>query len=666
MKRFSFPWFLLLTGLLTVGLTSAFVLGTARPSGNLALPNLYPSTDTALAAADTLPVVGSAAKLKQLLGEMELSERYLIKRGNFDTVEIMEKSSAGAAPVAAQTESNSKADFSATNVQVAGVDEADVVKTDGAYIYLAGEQRIALVKAYPAEEMKVVSTIDYSADDFRPQELYVDGGHLVVIGQVQRQEVKRPYGQMGVKAIVYDIRNKEKPAQVREVELEGNYLSSRKIGSSLYIVTNKYLDYVPILMGGKEPSAPVYRDSAVTGGSAVIKWDDIRYFPASKEPNYLFVAGVALDKPDQPADVSAYLGSGETVYASPQNLYVVVSRYSYPGAGEKPEEIGKRGFAPSPDVDLSSTIYKFALKQGKTVYSGSGEVPGHVLNQFSLDEHAGYLRIAATSGEIWRNDERTSKNNLYVLDDKLTMTGKLEGLAPGEKIYSVRFMGSRGYVVTFKQVDPLFVIDLKDPKKPSVLGALKIPGYSDYLHPYDENHIIGFGKDTVVFDRKDGTERSFAPVALYQGMKMAMFDVSDVSHPVEKWKEIIGDRGTDSELLHNHKALLFSKEKNLLAFPVTVMEIPKQQKDDPAQYGRFAFQGAYVYRIDPASGFKLQAKITHLTEQDRLKSGDGWYDSLKNVERILYIDDTLYTVSKAMIQANDLNRFDTKGKLTLP
>jgi uncharacterized secreted protein with C-terminal beta-propeller domain len=664
MKRLSFSRFFLLTGLLTVGLTSAFVLGTARPTGNVAIPTPYPSTDTALAATDTLPVVGSATKLKELLRELELSERYLIKRAQFETVEVMEKSSAGSAPAAAQSEAKSKADFSATNVQVAGVDEADVVKTDGTYIYLADEQRITLVKAYPAEEMKVVSTIFFSADEFHPQELYVDGGHLVVIGQALRQEVQHSHEQMGVKAIVYDIRNKEKPAQVREVELEGHYLSSRKIGSSLYIVTNKYLDYTPILQGRKEPSAPVYHDSAVTGGSAVIKWDDIRYFPESKEPNYLFVAGVDLDKPEQPADVSAYLGSGETVYASPQNLYVVVGRYGPPGV--KPAEKGKRGFAPSLDVDINSTIYKFALKQGKTVYSGSGEVPGHVLNQFSLDEHGGFLRIATTSGEIWRNDERTSKNNLYVLDDQLKMTGKLEGLAPGEKIYSVRFMGSRGYVVTFKQVDPLFVIDLQNPQKPSVLGALKIPGYSDYLQPYDENHIIGFGKDTVVFDRKDGMERSIASVALYQGMKMAMFDVSDVSHPVEKWKEIIGDRGTDSELLHNHRALLFSKEKNLLAFPVTVMEVPKQQKDDPMRDGRFAFQGAYVYRIDPAAGFKLQAKITHLTEQDLLQSGDGWYDSLKNVERILYIDDTLYTVSKAMIQANDLIRFEAKGKLALP
>lgn len=155
--------------------------------------------------------------------------------------------------------------------------------------------------------------------------------------------------------------------------------------------------------------------------------------------------------------------------------------------------------------------------------------------------------------------------NVYILDEALKVAGRIEDIAPGERIYSVRFMGDRAYMVTFKQVDPLFAIDLKDPKAPKILGALNIPGYSDYLHPYDGNHIIGFGKDTV----EKGS------MAYYQGMKPAVFDVSDVAHPKEKFKEIIGGRGTESELLHNHKALLFDREKNLLAFPVTVMETEK-------------------------------------------------------------------------------------------
>ena len=177
-----------------------------------------------------------------------------------------------------------------------------------------------------------------------------------------------------------------------------------------------------------------------------------------------------------------------------------------------------------------------------------------------MDENNGFFRIATTTGEIWRTDSLTSKNNVYILDEALQLTGKVEDIAPGEKIYSVRFMGDRGYMVTFKNVDPFFVLNLKNPASPKILGALKIPGFSDYLHTYDDNHIIGFGKETVELSQNGGTN------AYYQGLKLAVFDVTDVSHPVEMFKTIIGDRGTDSEVLRNHKTLLFDKEKGILSF----------------------------------------------------------------------------------------------------
>jgi uncharacterized secreted protein with C-terminal beta-propeller domain len=229
-------------------------------------------------------------------------------------------------------------------------------------------------------------------------------------------------------------------------------------------------------------------------------------------------------------------------------------------------------------------------------------------------------------------------------------------------------MGDRAYMVTFKKVDPLFVIDLKDPKNPTILGALKIPGYSDYLHPYDENHIIGFGKDTIELSNENSRSKD-GTTAYYQGMKIALFDVSDVNNPKEKFKEIIGDRGTDSELLNNHKALLFSKEKELMAFPVTVMEIKDggnvKAGNIPA-YGSFSFQGAYVYNIDIEEGFKLKARISHISEEEYKKSGDRWYRSNNNVERIIYIGDDLYTISKGMIKANSLTDMKEKGSLLIP
>jgi uncharacterized secreted protein with C-terminal beta-propeller domain len=415
------------------------------------------------------------------------------------------------------------------------------------------------------------------------------------------------------------------------------------------------------LNGEPATDAPAYRDSLAGDSLIQIGYEDVRYFPQSVEPNYLIVAGLNLDKLDQKINVQSYLGAGQNVYASPSNLYVILPKYepvkakeNSGNAGGVPED------APIVAMDSSSTIYKFRLDEGNVRYAAKGSVPGRVLNQFSMDEQDGYFRIATTSGEEWRNDEHTSKNNLYVLNEKLEQTGKIEGIAPGEKIYSVRFMGTRAYMVTFRTVDPLFVIDLKDPSSPKILGQLKIPGYSDYLHPYDENHIIGFGKDAVEVGAYDSSDRNASSaMAYYQGMKIALFDVTDVANPVEMFKENIGDRGTDSELLRNHKALLFSKEKGLLAFPVTVAEI-KNKPANPSpkeimQYGDFTFQGAYVYHLDLNEGFKLRGKITHLTNDDLVKSGNVWYGGDRSIERILYIGDNLYTASKEMLKANDLN-----------
>jgi uncharacterized secreted protein with C-terminal beta-propeller domain len=318
--------------------------------------------------------------------------------------------------------------------------------------------------------------------------------------------------------------------------------------------------------------------------------------------------------------------------------------------------------------DRETVVYRFALNNGKLDYTGKGQVPGSILNQFSMDESEGFFRIATTKGSLFEEGEYTSKNNLYVMDPDLEICGRLEDVAPGEKIYSVRFMGDRAYMVTFKKVDPLFVIDLKDAKNPTILGALKIPGYSDYLHPYDENHIIGFGKDTIELSN-EGTWKKDGTTAYYQGMKIALFDVSDVNNPKEKFKEIIGDRGTDSELLSDHKALLFSQDKELMAFPVTVMEIKdggNVSEGNRPVYGSFSFQGAYVYNVDLEEGFKLRARISHISEEEYDKSGDGWYSSNKNVERIIYIGDDLYTISKGMIKANSMTDMKEKGSLLIP
>ncbi|OPY56655.1 MAG: Beta propeller domain protein [Pelotomaculum sp. PtaU1.Bin035] len=625
-----------------------------------------------------LPVVGTYENLKDLLANLQ--DQY----GNNEKMLMDAPTGLGAAlPGSAKAADRIDEDsqsvknesgYSRTNVQVEGVDEADIVKTDGSYIYLIKGERIIIAQAYPAGEMKIISSLDFAEKKFIPDEMYVDDKYLIVIGQTNRYRdimpIKEysskkmsqdidicppPFRSDTVKAFIYDIGDKSSINQVRELELDGRYVSSRKIGQSFYLVSNKSIYDYP-LREVEEPK-PSYRDTAIGDEFIDIDYSGIKCFPGFMEPNYLIVAGMNLDKPEEKADVNTFLGSGENIYASTKNLYIAMTSHRYVIMKDDNEE-----------NEMEKTkVYKFTMDDGKLTYAAGGEVPGNVLNQFSMDEYNGCFRIATTRGDAWRTGEFTSKNNVYVLDDGLKVVGKLEDIAPGERIYSVRFAGDRGYMVTFKTVDPFFVIDLKEPGHPEILGALKIPGYSDYLHPYDENHIIGFGKDTIELGQKGGSGSETNSMAFYTGMKMAVFDVTDVNNPVEMFREKIGDRGTDSELLHNHKALLLSKDKDLLAFPVSVMEVKGNEIDEtgfPA-YGEFTFQGAYVYNIDLANGFALKGRITHLSDEDYKKAGNQWYDSDKNVDRILYINDALYTLSGKYIKANNLDSLAEIGTLVI-
>jgi inhibitor of cysteine peptidase len=300
---------------------------------------------------------------------------------------------------------------------------------------------------------------------------------------------------------------------------------------------------------------------------------------------------------------------------------------------------------------MKTTIYSIKIDKQKITPVATGDVPGYLLNQFSMDEHNSYFRIATTVNNFnWRTfaAEATSKNNVYVLDMSLNVVGKLEDLAPGEHIYSTRFMGDRCYLVTFRNIDPLFVIDLSDPTAPTVLGQLKVTGYSGYLHIYDENHIIGIGKETSLDAKED--------FAWYQGVKISLFDVSDVSNPVEVAKYEIGDRGTDSPILYDHKSLLFNREKNLLVIPVMEAKINATNYDGNVPdyaYGEPVWQGAYVFNISP-DGIELRGRITHMDDTDLLNMGYYYYYSEYTVQRSLYIENVLYTISGMKVKMNNL------------
>ena len=663
--------------------------------------------------ADQLPLIGSVSNFKKMLAK-QFSEANTtssrLKTGEFSPISLPTLNTntgtgglAGSAPEASSPQSDQKStnnsDFSQTNTQVAGVDEADVIKTDGSHIYQVRNNEITITKVYPSEQMEVINQVKFGDDpNFVPSEMYVSGGKLVVIGYTSDEVKKMPappestfenkimpiasdvwYGgpiRNITKLYVFDITNPSKLKTLREFKLDANYVSSRKIGSQVYLIANKYFYYYPSTQG--DIAAPRYYDSAVGNSWQSVDFSEIRYFPDTTNQQYLMIAGIDVDRFTNSATLTTFLGSGEQVYASTENLYITLTKYEFEQQKITNNENRPTGaliramwWMPS---KVSTTIYKFSLEQGIVNFVAKGSAPGSLLNQFSMDEHDGHFRIATTKTEFsdgaapWQGE---LTNQMYVLDEQLKMKGKLENIAPEERIYSVRYVGERAYMVTFKTVDPLFVIDLSNPAKPTILGELKIPGFSNYLHPYDENHIIGIGKDTVErsitsIDPITGEKftNTFATVG---GMKIALFDVSDVNNPREKFVEIIGANGTYSELLHNHKALLFSREKNLFALPITVYE----DKDDSQMNNGWnsstlTFQGAYVYSLDLENGFQLKSKISHYESNESFDPYTWWYNSDRNIRRILYIKDMLYTISDKKIQANYLDTYKYASEVPLP
>ncbi len=559
------------------------------------------------------------------------------------------------------------ADYSTTNIQVAGVDEADIVKNDGKYIYAVSGNKLVIVDAYPAENARVLSTIEM--DDYsQPTEIFVNKDRLVVFSPYYEYYeesilydmpvntiMPRGYYSDYTRILVYDIRNREKPELARNITVSGNYYDSRMIGEYVYAVVN-----MPVYYYDKQPvPLPVIMEN---GKETKITASNIYYFDVLPDYSYNFVNVIALNVQDDREDYNSktYLaGQAQNMFVSQNNIYM--SHTNYPEIIMRPDV-----FRPVRDVlprQESTTINKIEISNGKTDYKGKATVPGTVLNQFSMDEHKGYFRIATTTGEVWGRGSQTAtaKNNIYVLDEGMKLVGKVEDLAPGEKIYSARFMGDRAYLVTFKKTDPLFVIDLQDPYNPQVLGKLKIPGYSDYLHPYDENHIIGIGKEAIEAEEGD--------FAWYQGIKLALFDVSDPENPKEISKFSIGDRGTDSEALHDHKAFLFDRKKNLLVMPILLAEIDKSKYaggEVPLYaYGDFTWQGAYVFGLDTEKGFELKGMVSHVDDDSLKKSGYYYYSSY-SVKRSLYIGNVLYTVSDGMIKANGLGDMEEVNKVKMP
>ena len=597
---------------------------------------------------------------------------------------VQGKTSVPAPTAPTEAAESTSSDYSKTNIQVEGVDEADIVKTDGEYIYIVSGGNITIVKTVPAEKATVLSKIVL---DGYITGIFINGDKLVVfeteygvfplyetgvvVDSTNRSEdgndstkddaptnattpldvpptapepitIMPRYEPPTTSIKVYDISTKENPVLARNFSVDGSYFGSRMIGDYVYIIATQYTFYM---------ATDIYLPRVHSDNETeTIAATDIYYYNFS-DTSYSFTTIVALNTKDdtqEPTHETILVGGTSAIYVSQNNIYLTFPDYNWQ----------------EPDT-MKTAIQRITINKQAITPASSGKVPGYILNQFSMDEYGGYFRIATTINDFnWRTfaedsvQQPTSKNNVYVLDMNLNVVGKLEDLAPGEQIYSTRFMGNRCYMVTFRNIDPLFAIDLSDPTAPKVLGQLKVTGYSGYLHPYDENHIIGIGKETI-YDAKED-------FAWYQGLKISLFDVSDVSNPVEVAKIEIGDRGTDSPVLWDHKALLFDREKNLLVLPVMEAKLnPSQYEREVPNwaYGEIVWQGAYVFTISSDS-LAIKGRITHMENGDITKM--DYYLWGYHVQRSLYIDNVLYTISSLKIKMNSLDTLAEINTVRLP
>jgi uncharacterized secreted protein with C-terminal beta-propeller domain len=576
----------------------------------------------------------SYQELKEFVNANTQDKGMLVTPGRFWSGAAEEEGDA-AAPAAS--------DYSTTNIQVAGVDEADIVKTDGEYIYFVSGNKTIIVKAYPPEQAQIASEIELEGTIIG---IFINGNRLVVFEQETPsyvyyddmpvvKESYAPYVSPKMFVKVYDVSDRQNPQLQREVSANGQYISSRMIGDYAYVVTNE-----PVYEEEGEVNLP---EIHVGGNETEIPPTDIYYSDVS-DYYYMYTTIIAVNTQNdaqEPTIETILLGASSTLYVSLNNIYL-----TFPVWGT---DILGREVWDSP----KTSIHRIHIEGDAIEYVASGEVPGMVLNQFSMDEYDGHFRVATTTqGE-------TTGNHVYILDMDLTVVGSLENLAPGEMIYAARFMGDRGYLVTFRQVDPLFVIDLSDPNNPKELGYLKVTGYSGYLHPYDEDHLIGIGKETT-------EEGEFA---WYQGVKISLFDVSDVNNPREISKYEIGDRGTDSPVLWDHKAFLFDKSRNLMVMPVleAKVDVTEYPEGVPAwAYGEPVWQGAYVFHVSLDAGIEEKGKITHVENIADPEKEYYYYYSPFAVERSLYIGDVLYTISQAKIKMNSLDNLDYINEVELP
>lgn len=564
--------------------------------------------------------------------------------------------------------------FTLTNVQEEGVDEPDKVKTNGEYICIAGKKKISIVDVTNPEQMAVIGEHSFPGE---VNSLFLSGNVLVVLytpqageGEIWRGTDLTGEGPVGMPywipvlaktgIALLDITLPSEPIVLNHLVADGSFVDARLVNGYLHVV-QQYMPDLPPLNLYYDGTQEDYQKKLAENQDqlAGLSYGDmVPQYTHFDEKGTILEQGPLVDpsrfvRPDSPqggtmVTITSYdlknpladfrstglVADAHVVYASPVSLYLISTVWA------DEEEDGK---------DTSSTIlHKFQMENLNADYRGKGEVPGAILNRFSCGEYQDVMRIATTTGRKWSAPSEL-KNNIYCLMEnqgRIEIIGKIEGIAPEEAIYSARFIGDKGFLVTFEVIDPLFTVDLSDAYNPTIIGELKVPGYSSYIHPYKENLLITLGKDVKVVDKG----------VWDQGVQLSMFDVSVFDTPALLNKLVIGDRGTESLALYEHRAFTFWESEGLLAIPIElyVYETPPE---NPWEYGTYRFSGLYVLSVVQNQGFTFLGGIPSPDD------GEGsYYD---NWTRGVFIGDFVFSARQRSISSAPVDSLNNINHLSL-
>lgn len=558
--------------------------------------------------------------------------------------------------------------YSTTNNQEIGVDEADIVKTDGRRIVALTNNVLSVIDV-TGDELRLIGTLTLQPE-LAVRDLFLHEDKVVLMGTSWGVVDTLPWPEIGESAddaigmvapdyygspivTLTEVNVAAEPIVTRTLQIDGSYLSSRMIdGVARIVVTAGPTGFVwayPEGSGLRAEREAIAANKKIIEASTIENW--VPYYVLSDRSGNVISEGAAIecDRAHHPVDfggfntlniiavdlergldivdATAVLASGETVYSSTDSMYVATNAWLDPRilAEDRWEDVEDELH------EARTQIHQFDISGATTDYVATGSVRGYLLNQFAMSEHNGDLRVASTTAPNWwgrGGDQESLVSVLRPDNGELELIGEIDGLGKDERIYSVRFMGDVAYLVTFREVDPLFTIDLSEPERPELRGELKIPGYSSYLHPLREGIVLGIGQDATDRGRVLGSQ-------------VSLFDVSDLDNPKQIAKLTLGD-DTNSVAEYDHRAFL--QWGDMVVVPLTSYGWDGE-KDE-------FFTGAVV--IDTADGDL--SEITRLAHPDGHDWEWGWN---AQILRSLVVGDSLYTVSNTGVMTTDLDTFAT-------